>query len=115
MIFSTEHVPNSEHRTSLNRDLATMRFELVGLVKEYLDSDTWLDFVSDFNARINNSAFNIEMPETEYRVDCTVTLEFSSSRNPRELKEELIEALSNAADDVEDCSYIRCDAELEAV
>jgi len=104
--FREEDIPNDDRRIALSTDLRFMRGQIISLLKEYVETDDWAEFVKRHNHAVNNHCFQLEMPEIAYEIECSISIELSTSTARSDLEDALIDALESAVADVEYCDSV---------
>ena len=112
MNFSKTLIPDDAQRSSYNKDLDFMRKNLMEFLTDHVDNSDWADFVQTYNKQIFNSAFRLELPERRYEIECSITIELSTTSTRDELEDSFIEALESAAADVEYCDAVNASIEI---
>ena len=112
MNFNESDIPNDDRRVSLSTDLRFMRGHVMDLLKEYVDTDDWSDFIDRHNRAVNNHAFKLEMPEVAYEIECTVSIELSTATSRSDLEDALVDALESAVGDLEYCDSVSAAVEI---
>ncbi len=104
MLLTNQDIPNPTRCESINADLVFIRLQLLKVLEENCDSQELFEFVDMHNRHVRNAAFELELPEVRYELECSVTIDISTRTNPDELEQAFREALESAAEDVEYCS-----------
>ena len=110
--FREEDIPNDDRRASLANDLRFMGGQIMDLLKEYVDTDEWSDFIERHNRAVSNHAFKLEMPEVAYEIECTVSIELSTATSRSDLEDALVDALESAVGDLEYCDSVNAAVEI---
>ena len=104
MLLTNTDIPNPQRCESINADLVFIRLQLLKVLEEHCDSQELFEFVDMHNRHVRNTAFELELPEVRYELECTVSIDISTSTSTDELERTFREALESAAEDVEYCS-----------